>query len=71
MKKTMHIEGMTCMHCAGRVEKALNALPGVSAKVDLQGKKAEITLVAPLADETLGKAVVDAGYEVTGISEGA
>ncbi|MDX9939540.1 MAG: heavy metal translocating P-type ATPase [Sphaerochaetaceae bacterium] len=71
MKKTMHIEGMTCMHCAGRVEKALNALPGVSAKVDLQGKKAEITLVAPFDDETLGKAVVDAGYEVTGISEGA
>ena len=40
MKKTIYIEGMMCMHCAGRVEKALNDLPGVTATVDLDGKLA-------------------------------
>ena len=35
MKKEMLIEGMSCMHCSGRVEKALNGLDGVNAKVDL------------------------------------
>ena len=35
MKKTLSIEGMMCAHCAAHVEKALNALPGVTAAVDL------------------------------------
>ena len=34
--KTMKIEGMMCAHCSGRVEKALNDLPGVTATVDRQ-----------------------------------
>ena len=38
MEKKMLIEGMMCTHCSGRVEKALNALNGVEAKVDLDGK---------------------------------
>ena len=40
MKKEMLIEGMSCMHCSGRVEKALNGLDGVNAKVDLEKKTA-------------------------------
>ena len=35
MNKLMKIEGMMCAHCSGRVEKALNALEGVTATVDL------------------------------------
>lgn len=39
MTKTMKIEGMSCMHCAGRVESALKAVPGVAdAKVNLEKK---------------------------------
>ena len=34
MQKTLTIEGMMCAHCAAHVEKALNALPGVTAVVD-------------------------------------
>ena len=34
------IDGMTCGHCAVRVENALNELNGVWAKVDLGGKTA-------------------------------
>ena len=67
MKKEMKIEGMSCSHCSARVEKALNALDGVSASVDLEGKTAHITLDGNVSDEDLTKAVVDAGYEVVSI----
>ncbi len=67
MKKTMKIEGMMCAHCQGRVEKALNALEGVEAKVNLEAGIAEVTVSGNVSDEALKKAVVDAGYEVTGI----
>jgi Cu+-exporting ATPase len=63
MKKIITINGMMCDHCKMHVEKALNALDGVSASVDLKGKKAEVTLTADVSDETLKKAVRDAGYE--------
>jgi copper chaperone CopZ len=32
MKKEISIKGMNCAHCQARVEKALNSLPGVTAK---------------------------------------
>lgn len=67
MTKTVSIEGMMCMHCAGRVEKALNDLPGVTATVDLDGKLA--TVIGDVSDEVLRKAVTDAGYEVTAINK--
>ena len=66
MEKKMHIEGMACAHCSGRVEKALNALPGVTARVDLAEKCAYVQGDA-LSDAALKKAVEDAGYTVTGI----
>lgn len=65
MKKTLSIEGMMCAHCAAHVEKALNALPGVTASVDLAGSSAVVT--GDVSDEALKKAVADAGYTVTDI----
>ena len=67
MNKKIVIDGMMCMHCAGAVEKALNALDGVTAKVDLEQKCAHVELAAPVADEVLAKAVTDAGYTVVSI----
>lgn len=67
MKKTIHIEGMSCSHCTGRVEKALNALDGVCATVSLEEKAAAVTLSKEVSDDVLRAAVTDAGYEVTGI----
>jgi heavy metal translocating P-type ATPase len=63
MEKTMVIEGMMCAHCKASVEKALGALDGVTAKVDLEKKSAHITMQSPVSDETLLQAVKDAGYE--------
>lgn len=68
MKKIMVIEGMMCSHCSGRVEKALNDIPGVEATVNLENKTAEIILNdSSISDEVLKKAVTDAGYEVVEI----
>jgi Cu+-exporting ATPase len=65
MNKTLKVEGMSCGHCKAAVEKALKAVDGVeNAVVDLANKTAEVTLNKEVKDETLKKAVEDAGYEV-------
>ncbi|MDE6891949.1 MAG: metal-transporting ATPase, partial [Lachnospiraceae bacterium] len=65
MTKTMTIEGMMCAHCTGRVQKALEAVPGVeSVAMSLENKSAEVTLGEDVADEALKAAVTEAGYEV-------
>lgn len=64
IKKVMKIDGMTCGHCQARVEKALNAIDGVSAEVDLKKKLAKIELNSTdISDDTLRNAVTEAGYE--------
>jgi heavy metal translocating P-type ATPase len=67
-QKTLTIEGMSCMHCLARVEKALNAIDGVEAKVSLEEKSAKLELTKEVSDETLKKAVEEAGYQVIGIA---
>ena len=68
MEKVLHIEGMSCMHCAGRVEAALSDVQGVvMAKVDLEGKKATVQTNGDVGDEALAKAVTDAGYTVVDV----
>lgn len=67
VNKTIHIDGMMCTHCTGRVEKALNDLPGVEATVNLDSKSAAVTCTPDVSDDTLRQAVEDAGYHVTGI----
>ena len=67
MIKTMTINGMMCAHCQAHVEKALNAIDGVTATVDLAAKTATVTLSKDVADEVLKNAVTEAGYEVVSI----
>ena len=65
MEKTMKIEGMMCMHCSGRVQKALEAIDGVeSAQVSHETGTALLTLTKAVPDAVLVKAVTDAGYTV-------
>jgi len=70
VKKIIEIEGMTCPHCQMRVEKALNAIGGVEAKVDFRQHNAVVNLSKDVNDETLTDAIVQQGYEVKGISQG-
>ncbi|MCI9472719.1 MAG: heavy metal translocating P-type ATPase [Flavonifractor sp.] len=65
MEKKIVIEGMMCAHCQAHVEKALNALPGVTATVDLAAKTATVTGQAE--DAALKAAVEEAGYQVVSI----
>jgi copper chaperone CopZ len=69
MKKIIEIGGMSCGHCQARVEKALNSIDGVEAKVELKKNRAVVTLNKEVEDKTLSDAVVEAGYEVISITE--
>ena len=60
MEKRMVIDGMMCPRCVARVEKALNALDGVEAKVDLKG--ADIKARDGVAEQALIDAVNNEGY---------
>ena len=63
MKKTIGIQGMMCAHCQAHAHKALAAVDGVSdVVVDLEGKKATVTLAKEVPDEALMNAVTEAGY---------
>ncbi len=64
--KVMNIEGMMCKNCQSHVEKALNAIEGVSATVDLQNNCANIELSREVEEAVLTKAVEEAGYKVLG-----
>ncbi len=61
---TVKVEGMSCMHCVGRVKKALEGLKG------LQASDVQIGLVKVTFDEEMlskgdiEKAIVNAGYKV-------
>jgi len=63
---TLTVEGMSCGHCSARVENALNAIEGVSAKVDLEAKTAVVTYPDTVTVDALKAAVTDAGYSITG-----
>lgn len=62
---TMKIEGMMCPHCQAAVTKALEALEGTKAEVNLEKKEAYVE--TGLEKETLKKAVEDAGYQVLSV----
>lgn len=59
----LKVEGMTCNHCVGRVQKALDAAPGVhAAKVDLDSGTAEIRFGPEIDTAALIGVVQSAGY---------
>ena len=62
---TMKIEGMMCPHCQAAVTKALEALEGTKAEVNLEKKEAYVE--TGLEKEILKKAVEDAGYQVISV----
>ncbi|MBS5839883.1 MAG: copper-translocating P-type ATPase [Pseudomonas sp.] len=59
----LNIGGMTCASCAGRVEKALAKVPGVTnATVNLASERAHIESLGPVDPARLIEAVTKAGY---------
>ncbi|MFI3904373.1 heavy metal translocating P-type ATPase [Ochrobactrum sp. S1502_03] len=64
------IEGMSCASCVSKVEKALNAVPGVTrASVNLATERARVELAGQVPLGDLIKAVENAGYEARSLEE--
>ena len=64
----LKVDGMTCGNCVRRVENALNRLDGVWASVEMDRHMATVRMKERLPEETLKKAVKDAGYLVLQVS---
>ncbi len=67
MMKTMFVDGMMCVRCKARVERALNAIEGVKAEANIATKTVDVTLTAEITDKQLVAAVTEAGYTVKSI----
>lgn len=67
---SLRIEGMSCASCVGRVEKALRAVPGVTAaRVNLATERAHIE--GAVDARLLVQAVGQAGYEARSLDRSA
>lgn len=63
---SLHIEGMSCASCVGRVEAALAKVQGVgSVTVNLATERADVQPEGPVDRAALVQAVEKAGYEVS------
>lgn len=67
--KRLNLTGLNCQHCADRVAAALNAIPDVTATVDLAAAQAEVTATVAVENQQLIDVVVQAGYGVAEIQE--
>ncbi len=68
MKKIVGIEGMSCSHCAKKVEDTLYELPETeNVKVNLDDKNAEIEFSSDIDDKIISDLIKSAGYTVTSI----
>ncbi len=62
----LSIGGMTCASCAGRVERALNKVTGVSrVSVNLANERAHVELLGQVEPAVLIDAVTKAGYSAS------
>ena len=67
---TLNIDGMMCAHCVAHVTKALEGIEGVKATVSLENKNAVCEVPEAVTADALSAAVTEAGYTVTGVTEG-
>ena len=65
METKLKIEGMMCVKCQARVEKALKAVPGAE-EVQVSYEAGEAVVTGTAAKEALAAAVTEAGYQVVG-----
>ena len=66
-KLIVHIEGMQCDNCKYRVERHLDELDGVIAKVKLSKNIAEIFLYQDVDEEQIKSTIEKLDFRVTGI----
>lgn len=65
MQKELKIEGMMCQHCQKHVHDALAKMEGVTeVTVDLEGKKASVTMDREIGEAEFKAVIEEAGYEL-------
>ncbi len=63
---TLNVDGMSCGHCSGMVQRTLDEIKGISnVSVDLDGKKATFDADTPDLVDTAIKEVTEAGYKAS------
>lgn len=66
----LNVSGMTCAACAGRVERSLNKLDGVTASVNYATERAVVAGLTPAESERALEAITKAGYGAVVRTEG-
>lgn len=62
---SIRISGMSCASCAGRIEKAVAAVPGVkSAAVNVAAERVDVVFADSPDPVAAARAIENAGYEV-------
>lgn len=61
------IEGMHCVNCKNRIEKHLDELDGVVAKVNLEKKQAVVSLYQEVDQDIVRRVIEGLDFRVTGI----
>ena len=70
IKTIVYIEGMSCGHCASRVQTTLEKLDSIeSVQVDLEKNQAIITSLEKLDQNRIKAIIEDLGYSVVKIVE--
>ncbi|MGX7014638.1 copper ion binding protein [Vagococcus silagei] len=66
MKQVLNVSGMSCEHCAGRVEEAVSALAGVNkVKVKLKKNEVKVNFDDTLQSiDTISTTINELGYQV-------
>ncbi|WP_413561260.1 heavy metal translocating P-type ATPase [Bdellovibrio sp. HCB209] len=59
----LQLVGMSCVNCAAKIEKTLNAIPSVQASVNFATEKAHVEYSSAITPEDLIKAVQGVGYQ--------
>jgi Cu+-exporting ATPase len=70
-QKSVHISGMTCASCVGRVESALKNIPGVlEVSVNLMTELAHIKSISKMVTlSQIIKAITDIGYSASSVTD--
>lgn len=71
MKQDIELQliGMSCVNCAAKIEKSLNAVPDVSAQVNFTSEKVLIQAPNRVTARSLIKVVQDLGYQAYEIND--
>ncbi|MDG0816344.1 heavy metal translocating P-type ATPase [Bdellovibrio svalbardensis] len=59
----LQLIGMSCVNCAAKIEKTLNALPDVKARVNFATEQAHVEFPSTYTPEGLVKIIQDLGYQ--------